>query len=146
MACRICWKNYNFIAAAKHFGAIKLRASRADMRFMTERRSEVRMLCADMVELSWKDCGGKDWRTVALLEDISASGACFQLEAAIPLEVEVHWHSPKREYAGWVRYCVYREIGYFAGIEFHQSSRWSRKEFKPQHLLDLKRLLARTRW
>jgi hypothetical protein len=111
---------------------------------MTERRSETRMLCADMVELSWKDVSGKDWRAMALLEDISASGACLQLETAVPLAVDVCWQSPKREFSGRVRYCVYREIGYFVGVEFEQHSRWSRKEFKPQHLLDLKRLVTQS--
>ena len=115
------------------------------MKNMTERRSEVRMLCADVVEVSWKDAGGKSGRAQALLEDISASGACFQLEGPVPLGSEVRWNSPKREFSGWVRYCVYREIGYFIGVEFQQSSKWSRKEFRPQHLLDLKRLVAHSR-
>jgi hypothetical protein len=109
---------------------------------MTERRSEVRMLCADMVELAWKDSGGRKRETLALLEDISNSGACFQLDAPIPPGADVHWFAPKRKFSGRVRYCVYREIGYFVGVEFQASSKWSKKEFQPQHLLDLKRLLA----
>lgn len=112
------------------------------MTVMTERRSEIRMLCADMVELSWKEPGGHTARAMALLEDISASGACLQLEAPVPLSVEVHWKSPKQQFTGIVRYCVYREIGYFIGVEFEQKSKWSRKAFKPQHLLDLKKLIT----
>jgi hypothetical protein len=115
------------------------------MSFMTERRSEIRMLCADMVELSWRDHEGKNWKAMALLEDISASGACLQLESAVPLAVEVGWKSPRQDFSGRVRYCVYREIGYFVGVEFQPTSRWSRKAFKPQHLLDLKRLMAHSR-
>ena len=64
------------------------------------------------------------------------------LDGPIPLGAEVHWQSPKREFRGRVRYCVYREIGYFAGVEFRRSSKWSRKDFKPQHLLDLEQLMA----
>jgi hypothetical protein len=41
-----------------------------------------------------------------------------------------------------VRYCVYREIGYFAGVEFEPQSKWSRKTYKPQHLLDLQQLVG----
>jgi hypothetical protein len=82
---------------------------------------------------------------MALLEDISASGACLQLETAVPLAVEVHWKCPRQEFSGVVRYCVYREIGYFVGVEFQQSSRWSRKAFKPQHLLDLQRLVSHSK-
>lgn len=50
----------------------------------------------------------------------------------------------KGELAGIVKYCVFREIGYFLGIEFDSDSRWSAKQFKPQHLLDPRRLVLRT--
>lgn len=99
------------------------------------------MMCADMVKVSWKDALGKRRRTVALLEDISPSGACLQLETAVPRGSEICWKSPKQEFTGHVRYCVYREIGYFVGVEFEAGSRWSRKAYKPQHLLDLQRLV-----
>lgn len=99
------------------------------------------MLCADMVELTWKDVGGKTRQGMALLEDISPSGASLQLETPLPLAAEVRWRSPKQEFVGRVRYCVYREIGYFVGVEFAPATRWSKKSFKPQHLLDLQSLL-----
>ena len=108
---------------------------------MQERRSEVRLLCADLVEVCWKDPKGKSHRTSALLEDISASGACLQTEVPVPVEASVRWRSPKAEFTGRVRYCEYREIGYFVGVEFDAGSKWSRKTFRPQHLLDLKHLL-----
>lgn len=101
------------------------------------------MLCADMVELCWSDYEGKGWKAMALLEDISASGACLQLEVAVPLGAEAHWTSPRQEFSGTVRYCVYREIGYFVGVEFEPSSKWSKHAFRPKHLLDLKRLIER---
>ena len=67
------------------------------------------------------------------------------MESAVPLAAEVHWNSPRHEFSGRVRYCVYREIGYFVGVEFEPSSKWSRKAFRPQHLLDLKRLLEQSK-
>jgi len=112
---------------------------------MDERRSEVRMLCADMVEVRWKDRSGGDQRTTAILEDISSSGACLQVEAPIPLGVEIRWDQPKQVFQGYVRYCVYREIGYFVGVEFDASFKWSKKAFKPQHLLDLQDLVAHSK-
>ena len=54
---------------------------------------------------------------------------------------EIHWESPRQQFNGYVRYCVYREIGYFVGVEFTMASRWSRKMYKPQHLLNPQRLL-----
>jgi len=110
-----------------------------------ERRSELRVLCADMVEVRWRDRAGKLHTATALLEDIAGSGACLQLEAPLPVGVEIAWDSPKQTFTGQVRYCVYREIGYFAGVEFRESTRWSRKNYLPQHLLDLERLAAKTK-
>jgi len=115
------------------------------MASMEERRLEVRMLCADMVDVRWKDRAGKECGTTAILEDISPSGACLQVEAPIPLGVEIRWDQPRQEFQGYVRYCVYREIGYFVGVEFDASFKWSKKAFKPQHLLDLQDLVGQSR-
>jgi hypothetical protein len=112
---------------------------------MQERRSEVRMLCADMVEVHWTEQTGRKRRAVGLLEDISASGACLQLETGVPLGVEIHWECPKQAFCGHVQYCVYREIGYFVGVEFDSKSKWSKKAYRPQHLLDLQRLMERAK-
>jgi len=101
------------------------------------------MLCADMVNVSWKDALGKRCRMTGLLEDISPSGACLQLETAIPSGADIRWTSRKKKFAGRVRYCVYREIGYFIGVEFTAGSKWSRRSYKPQHLLDLDALVGR---
>jgi hypothetical protein len=122
---------------------VKKAAWAADIASMQERRSEVRMLCADMVEVCWKDQVGRTRKATGLLEDISTSGACLQMEAAVPLEAEIHWESPQQAFIGRVRYCVYREIGYFVGVEFEPESRWSKETYKPQHLLDLQQLIKR---
>ena len=115
------------------------------MGFMQERRSEIRMLCADMVQVHWKTPAGKAERGMALLEDISVSGACLQLESAIPLGSEIRWETAGQEFEGSVRYCVYREIGHFVGVQFAGGTKWSRQAYQPQHLLDLERLIDRAR-
>ncbi len=124
-------------------GIIKIRGGQADMNSMPERRSEVRMMCADLIEVCWRDFAGKTCRSQAVLEDISASGACLQLETSVPVGAVLRWHSPKKEFAGVVRYCVFREIGYFTGVQFDPASRWSKAGYYPQHLLDLERLVVR---
>ncbi len=102
----------------------------------------MRMLCADMVDVRWKDREGSEQRTTAILEDISSSGACLQVEEPIPLGRGNSLGSARQEFQGYVRYCVYREIGYFVGVEFDASFKWSKKAFKPQHLLDLQTMVA----
>ena len=112
---------------------------------MHERRIEPRMLCADLVDIRWKDKSGRSRRAVANLEDISLSGACLQLDLPIPLETNLRIGHPKGELEGRIRYCVYREIGYFLGVQFEPGSKWSQRAFKPLHLLDPRRLVIRSK-
>lgn len=98
------------------------------------------MLCADLVDVRWKDKTGHSKRSVANLEDISLSGACVQVDNAIPLGSAVRITYPKGEFTGVVRYCHFREIGYFVGIQFEPGSKWSPKDFRPLHLLDPRKL------
>ena len=111
--------------------------------YMLRERAEARMLCADLVEIRWKDKSGRGRKVTALLEDISASGACVQIDGPIPQNTTVRIFHPKGTLEGKVRYCVYRDIGYFVGLQFEPDSKWSRRQFQPQHMLDMPRLLAR---
>lgn len=101
------------------------------------------MLCADLVDVYWKDEKGKSHRAIANLEDISNSGACLQIDSPIPQQTSLLIHYPKGKLQGRVCYCLYREIGYFLGVEFEPGFRWSLRQFRPQHLLDPRRLLRK---
>jgi hypothetical protein len=107
---------------------------------MQERRSEVRLMCADMIQVRWVPPSGGSRHATALLEDISSSGACLQMESSVPAGSAIRWSSAGQEFEGFVRYCEYRDIGYFVGIEFRDGSKWSAHAYEPQHLLDLKDL------
>jgi hypothetical protein len=102
---------------------------------MRDKRTEVRMLCADMLEISWKDDHGKPRKVMGLLEDISSCGACLQMDSALPVGTGVSFVTPEQKFSGYVRYCVYRETGFFAGVEF-EGGKWSKGAFEPQHFLD----------
>ena len=105
----------------------------------SERRLEGRFLCADMVRLAWRV--GSTTRTVeALLEDISALGACVQTEEAIPVGVAIRMSSGGSNLEGTVSYCVWRDYGFFAGIRLSDETRWSTGVFMPQHLTNLRAL------
>jgi hypothetical protein len=110
---------------------------------MLDRRVEARLLCSDLVDVEWKDKTSRVRRCVANLEDISLSGACLQLDRPIPLGSPMRITYPKGELVGTVRYCVFREIGYFLGVEFEDGCRWSQRQFRPQHLLDPRKLVIR---
>jgi hypothetical protein len=110
---------------------------------MLDRRVEPRLLCADLVDVQWKDQTGRIRRGVANLEDISLSGACLQVERPVALGTPFRITYPNGVLMGKVRYCVFREIGYFLGVEFESGNRWSQRSYKPQHLLDPRKLVNR---
>jgi hypothetical protein len=103
---------------------------------MQEKRADNRLLCAELVEVVWQPESGKQRRSIANLEDISLCGACVQIEREISPGTTIAINYGDGELLGTVRYCLYRELGYFLGIELNESSRWSSQHYKPQHLLD----------
>lgn len=107
---------------------------------MSDRRIEPRMMCADLVDVQWRDARGREQKSVANLEDISTLGLCIQVDAEIPLRTMVHISVGKADYSGLVRYCVYREFGYFVGVEFERGVKWNARNFRPMHLFDPRRL------
>lgn len=108
---------------------------------MSDRRLESRMMCADLVDVQWKDSRGRTKRTMANLEDISKAGICLQMETEVPLGATMNIHLPKGDLAGRVCYCVYRDIGYFVGLRFDPGVKWSSRSFKPMHLFDPQELV-----
>lgn len=108
---------------------------------MQERRIDSRLLCAELIEMIWTDEGGRQRRRVANLEDISLCGACVQVETAMACGTPVAMRYSDGQLAGTVRYCLHQGIGYFLGVEFDEGCQWSRKQFRPRHLLDLEQLV-----
>ncbi len=110
---------------------------------MRERRTDTRLLCAELVELIWRDSQDRVKRRIGNLEDISPNGICVQLETPIPTGTSVRMLYGVGELTGIVRYELYRDEAYFIGIELEQDSRWSPTQFLPEHLLNPDDLLSR---
>src|SRR5271155_1181649 len=106
---------------------------------LSEQRLEGRMLCADLVHVTWLDNAVASTRE-AVLEDISPLGACVQVERQIPLGVEItiiaEVENESRSLCGVVSYCLYRDFGYFVGIRFLDQAHWSSQVFRPEHMID----------
>ena len=94
------------------------------------------MLCADLVELHWTDNSGHSRQTISNLEDISPSGLCLQVDEPIPVYSVVRIRYPSGEYTGVVRYCQFKKIGHFVGVQFETGCKWSKTDYKPLHFLD----------
>lgn len=102
-------------------------------------------MCAHLVALRPSAPGGTRRGMTGVLEDISSSGACLQVETAVatgaPMTLVIGRHS----FPGTVRYCIFRETGYFIGLQFDTGIRWSREQVVPEHLLDLLEMKGKTR-
>jgi hypothetical protein len=102
------------------------------------------MLCSEMVDVYWPKSPGNWKKGLANLEDISTSGVCLQMDRPLPIGTQLRIAHAKGEFSGEVRYCLYRQIGYFLGVEFAPGCTWSPQAYQPQHLLDLRKLLEQS--
>jgi hypothetical protein len=108
-----------------------------------EQRIDPRMMCAELVEVHWNDKAGRRHRDVANLEDISLSGACLQLERPVQKGTHITVNYGDGEMPATVRYCLYRDLAYFLGLQFDDGCKWSTKRFRPQYMLDPRELVLR---
>jgi hypothetical protein len=110
---------------------------------MTDRRTVKRLLCADLVDVCWRDEADRRKSEVMVLEDISLSGVCLQSERPHRQGTNVVIQYGEGTLSGVIRYCVYQEAGYFLGVEFTEECHWPKDKFRPKHLLDPEILLKR---
>jgi hypothetical protein len=109
-------------------------------RYACERRGSKRLLCSDLVQLSWQDAKGECFREVAILENLSLSGVGLFTGVPIPQNAEIRLAGAEAVLTGRVKRCVFRENGYVVGIELNDDSKWAQEpgyKFVPQHLLDV---------
>jgi hypothetical protein len=107
---------------------------------MKDKRNNPRLLCAELVELVYRDTAGYQRRRIVNLEDISESGMCLQVESRVPQDATVRICHSKGDFVGVVRYCEFRDTSYFLGIEFAPESTWSQARYRPEHLVDPREL------
>ncbi|MBP1622480.1 MAG: hypothetical protein H6Q07_500 [Acidobacteria bacterium] len=111
----------------------------ADTLFVrADRRDDDRELCADLVKVQWKPEFGPARSEWAILEDISPSGACLEFEEPIELDTIVSLHFKSEHCQARIKYCKYEKTNYLLGVEFEQGYRWSRRRFKPEHLIQFR--------
>jgi hypothetical protein len=113
-----------------------LHSDNKSMQDLDNRRDNDRLLCAELVQLIWRDESGRQSRRVANLEDISLSGICLQVENPIPVGTTLTMEYGDGALVGTIRYCRFQDCGYFLGVELAEGCRWSSQHFRPEHLLD----------
>ena len=105
---------------------------------MISERREDRELCADLVKVQWKTESGKTQHEWGILEDISASGACLEMEKKVKPDTIVSMEFPTDRCQARVIYSRFDNVKYFMGVEFLEGYRWSRRKFKPRHLVQFR--------
>ncbi|MBN2321596.1 MAG: PilZ domain-containing protein [Acidobacteria bacterium] len=105
---------------------------------MIPERREDRELCADLVKVQWKTESGKTKCEWGILEDISPSGACLEMEKNIKPDTLISMEFPTDRCQARVIYCRFDKVKYLMGVEFEQGYRWSRRKFKPRHLIQFR--------
>jgi hypothetical protein len=109
---------------------------------MNERRIENRFACADLVRVEWVEGEGRLRSTEAVLEDISRIGGCVEVDEPIPLGAAIIITLGGAQLCGQVCYCVFRDYGYFVGVQFSADSTWSSGAAEPAHLTDFRQIAA----
>ena len=91
-------------------------------------------MCSELVRVR---VAGASEALLGNLEDISASGACVQLEEPVQPGAALTLICRRTRFTGTAKYCVYVPVvGYLLGMAFDGGQKWSREEFVPSHLLD----------
>lgn len=106
------------------------------------RRTQGRYLCADIVRIDWIASEDEMRTFEAVIDDISPSGASFELEEPLPSGASVVVWLREALFAGVVRHCMFRDYTYIAGVEFSEGSKWSSTAVQPHHLTNLRELAA----
>jgi hypothetical protein len=101
-----------------------------------ERRGESRLLCSDLVRVSWLDGPSRGRTEFAVLENVSASGASVLSGVPVAGGVRLRIVAPGSGFTGITRHCNRVGNGYLVGIVFDPGCRWSENAYIPEHLLD----------
>jgi hypothetical protein len=101
---------------------------------MTERRSQPRLLDAELVLLGWQ-AGATQLKQLGNVEDVSRNGVGVLADEPLPVGTTVTLSYGEEELSGIVRHHSLRENGCFLGIEFTESSQDSTLHFHPDLLV-----------
>ncbi|MDQ2775616.1 MAG: PilZ domain-containing protein [Acidobacteriota bacterium] len=101
---------------------------------MNDRRSQLRLLDAELVMITWQGHGGT-CKQLGNVEDISADGMEVIVDHAFPSGTSVTISYGEGELTGVVTHHAAIEDRHFVGIEFIGNSRNSTLHFQPELLV-----------
>lgn len=102
----------------------------------------MRYLCSELVALSWSPPWGPTRQAIGNLESIWVTGAAVSAETPIPENTVVRIKARQCEWCGVVRGCRAGDDALIVEIDFLPRSRWSRRQYVPEHFFDPSVLLG----
>ena len=105
-----------------------------------DRRTEHRLLCSNLVQISWVGSNDRWRKETAVLENISRGGLGLALFVSVPLEIGTALSVLANgiELSGIVRQCSLLQNGYFVGLELDRVlTAGEADSFTPEHLIDI---------
>jgi hypothetical protein len=107
------------------------------MTHVHDRRSHVRALCSELVQISFRDQRGRRVQETAVLEDLAERGVRISLSLPLTPGCQVGLLAGAFEANARVRYCEMADSGFAVGLEFAGDFRWDENKWAPEHLLRL---------
>lgn len=89
-----------------------------------DRRYQTRLLCSEIVRVSWTDDAGCPWEQIANLEDVSSCGACLLTDDPVPVGTTMVITCHADDFMAKVRHCTQQVLGWLVGVEFEPDSQW----------------------
>jgi hypothetical protein len=106
-------------------------------RYVCERRARRRLLCSDLVQVSWSAADNARSCEVVILENLAETGAGLFAGVPIPIGTNVQLLLGEDRFEGCVRTCLFRQNGYLIGVELTHCFQPTKR---PEHLLDVELL------
>lgn len=103
---------------------------------MQEANTRSKVLCSELVRLTWQDHAGIDLVITGDLEAISPSQAWLQTDCPITESTSITIGYGPGELTGVVRACTPEDQVFGLRVELDSGTPWSRQRFNPKHLLD----------
>lgn len=98
-----------------------------------ERRARKRLLCSDLVQISWIGSNDSRHSEIVILENLSTDGAGLFTGVPLPEGIAVQLAVRDRQLTGIVRQCQFRQNGYIIGLQLTSPVA---ETLVPEHLLD----------
>jgi hypothetical protein len=105
---------------------------------MANRKQASRYLCSELVNVLYEDSSRQTQSTIANLEEISPETAAVLSEQPLAVGTSISLTLKSNDLYGVAESVEYDPLlGWFTTIRLDRSSRWSGRQFVPEHFLAL---------